>query len=201
MSGVLCAFSNSIGVGPSFTPVDHTYTSGTAATETIPTGASQVTITAWGPGGDGNYVSKPNIYGGGVSNIDYGGGSGGYSIITLNVSGQGGNTFTYTIGVSLSSNTTIANATYTSPVFISANHGVSGIQGGSGGAASGGSTNIIGNSGGAFANGGNAPNGGAGGIQGTGENGGTPGGGGAGGNADNPNSGIGGRGKIIFSYI
>jgi len=48
VSGVLSAL-----VAISRSGVTRTYDSGAAATETVPTGASQVVITAWGPGADG----------------------------------------------------------------------------------------------------------------------------------------------------
>ena len=77
------------GGGGGFTPVTRTYNSGTAATETVPTGATNVVITLWGGGGSGGNDKFSHTSG-------QGGGSGAYcqkSQVT-----SGGSTFTYTVG-------------------------------------------------------------------------------------------------------
>jgi Phage T7 tail fibre protein/Domain of unknown function (DUF1983) len=79
-------------------------TSASGATETIPSGMSQCVIELWGQTGQG----------GGSGNAGWGtqgggGGSGAYSRTILNVSGQGGHTFT----VSLGSGGSTANSTIT----------------------------------------------------------------------------------------
>src|SRR5690349_11941607 len=48
----------------SFTPVTHTYNSG-SGTETVPTGATSLTITSWSGGGGGSRRSALNQAGGG----------------------------------------------------------------------------------------------------------------------------------------
>lgn len=72
-----------------FAPVTNSYGSGTGATETVPTGATSVTIRVVGGGGSGAKDSS------GVG-VPGGGGSGAYGTQTIAV--VGGNTFTYTVG-------------------------------------------------------------------------------------------------------
>ncbi len=52
MSGIQMAL---MGSGGGFVPVTNTYTTGTGATETVPTGATQVVITLDGGGGAGGF--------------------------------------------------------------------------------------------------------------------------------------------------
>lgn len=70
-----------------FSPVTRSYGTGTAATETVPAGATSCTIRVIGGGGSGAHDS---VGGGG------GAGSAGYALRTISV--IGGNTFTYTVG-------------------------------------------------------------------------------------------------------
>lgn len=133
-----------------FTPVTRTYSTGTAATETVPAGATSVTIRNAGGGGSGGHDST--IAGGG-------GGSGGYS--TKPIAVTGGNTFTYTVGQGgvgvadgLAGNAGTASTVSGTPsggaVSLTANGGGAGglaSANGAGGTASGGTTNTTGNAG------------------------------------------------------
>lgn len=139
--------------GGGFTPVTHTYTSGTAATETIPSGAGHLVIEDCGAGGAG---------GSGSGNFGSGGGSGGYVTKTYTIAvGDYGKTLTYTVGAAgvgfnnsngtNGSASTVVNNTFTTAVNFSAGGGfggdTSGVGPGNGGAASGGTTNTAGNAG------------------------------------------------------
>lgn len=191
-----------------FTPVVHTYTTGSGATETAPNGAGHVQITCMGPGGNGGAGNTANPGGGG-------GGGGAYcqsSIVAI----TGGVTWTYTVGTVGSSATTVVNGT--APVInLSAGTGANGTSSagggaqGNGGTASGGATNTAGSNGGA----GSSGNGGAGGAgappiggagagspgPGTGTAGTAPGGGGSGtGNASAAAGGAGALGQVSFAY-
>lgn len=133
----------------SFTPVLRIYTGSTptALTETVPTGATNVVIEAWGSGGPGGAGagSLCNGRGGG------GGGGGGYS--RTSVACSGGQTFSTTYG-SAAASITVTGGTITT---MNASQGSSGGNGtfpgsagtgGPGGSASGGNqANVTGNAG------------------------------------------------------
>jgi len=205
--------SGNISLSLSGLSVTHTYTSG-SGTETVPTGASQVVITAWGPGGSGNSPSS----GGNAC----GGGSGAYVQKTIAVTG--GQTMTYTVGAggaavvggtvtaNSGGNTTVSGTVSGGSVAVAAGGGAAAVSGASsvaGGTASGGNTNTAGNpgtgAGGAgfpiSGSGGNAPNGGTGGANSaTVANSGTAPGAGGGGVVAPLNSGAGAAGKLTFAY-
>lgn len=199
--------TNFWGKGGGFTPVTRTYTSGTGATETVPTGATSVTITVDGGGGSGGYNS---------SALGGGGGGGGRSVLTIAVTG--GNTFTYTVGSSVAGRATngagtTGNASSVTgtpsggSVSMTANGGAGGQvnNGGAGGTATGGTTNTSGSAGDAGiadGAGGNGAGGGAGGSYLGTINGSPPGGGGGGSGVDagSVTSGSGARGQISFAY-
>ena len=142
--------------GTSFAPVTHIYTSGSAATETIPAGASQVVEEVCGAGGGGGSHS-------GVSGA--GGGSGGYVKATLALtSANWGQTFIYTVAPggaggagsgphngSTAAASVINSGTYPTSVDYLADGGTGGNTNiafpGLGGAASGGDVNNSGNDG------------------------------------------------------
>jgi len=196
--------------GSSFTPVTNTYFTGTAATETIPSGATQVVIKVYGGGGGG---SRSN--GGGR-----GGGAGGYSIKTYSLSGNAGQTFTYTVGSfgigkqttngagTNGGNSTVTNGTFPTATSITANGGVGSTSVASGGTASGGDTNVTGGVGLAGIGCLCSPVGGDGGSSNLGEFtggiGGLQGGGGGAGGENgfdgSTDGGDGGRGKVVFAY-
>jgi hypothetical protein len=75
-----------------FVPVNHQYTTGTGATETVPAGAQNVVIEAWGAGGDGGTGNGAGC----SSQNGGGGGGGGYSRTSIAV--NSGQTITYTVG-------------------------------------------------------------------------------------------------------
>ncbi len=81
------------GGGGGFTPITNTYNSGSAATETIPSGASQVVITVWGGGASGGTA---------VDGSSFRSGGGGAQAIRTVTGLTGGQTFTYTVGASVS---------------------------------------------------------------------------------------------------
>jgi hypothetical protein len=183
----------SITVNP-FAPVTNTYTSG-SGTETVPTGASQCVITAWGGGACGAGVTGHGIPGGG---------GGAQSIKTIAVTG--GDTLSYSVaayelgtGSSLAGTgnpSTVTGTVAGGAVNMTANGGAGSL----GGAASGGDTNTSGGNasgmnGGAGANGGS---GGSGGVSSGGSPGAAPGGGGGGGNSGEGF--FGAAGEISFSY-
>ena len=195
-------------VAGGFTPVTNTYNSGTAATETIPAGASKVVITVWSSGAGGATT-------GDMSNK---GNSGSGSQVIKTVTGLvGGQTFTYTVGAQVSghsgggtgngttgNDSTVVSGTDTHSISLTASGGVAATTANNGGAASatGGDTNNAGNAG-TITHGGSAPNGGAGGTgQSAGSvNGAGPGGGG--GSGDTTGSIAGGNGAggtISFAY-
>ena len=148
------------GGGSSFTPVTRTYSAGVVgATETAPTGASNVSITVWGAGGGG---ARDNL--GSAS----GGASGAY--VQKAQATSGGSTFTYTVGFSGAGHVTAQGSgsagsasTVTTPA-LSAGGGGGGVLSGTaavGGAAAGGTVNTAGNNSLATApDGYGAPNGG-----------------------------------------
>lgn len=181
-----------------FSPFTNTYTSGTGATETVPTGAKQVVITADGGGGAGGFSN---------SSVGGGGGGGARSVKTLAVTG--GNTFVYTVAAAAVGRTTQGSGTNGndsqvtgSALGMIARGGLGGAatSGGSGGNASGGDTNTSGSAGSSGGNGGAGASGAAGGTA-PGD-GAAPGGGGGGSGPTFSNviSGSGARGQISFAY-
>lgn len=182
MTGVLCAMLAASG---GFTPITRTYTTGTGATETIPSGAHTVTIETFGGAGGGG--------GGGPALKGGGGGGGGYSKTILALtSGNWGQTMIYSVGVGgtaggasvsggpATNTSRVSSGTFTlTTMGDTANGGLAGITGavsgagGAGGSVSGGNTtNTTGNTGttqgngavaltGTFANGNPGGNGGA----------------------------------------
>lgn len=86
---------NLLTTGTSANNVLHLYTTPGSAVETIPTGYNTLTIEVWGGGGGGGnrFISGPNIAGGG------GGGAGAYSRTVVSVTGLGGDTLNYTVGI------------------------------------------------------------------------------------------------------
>lgn len=183
-----------------FATVVRTYASGTAATETVPTGATSVIIEVWAGGGAGGRDS---------ANVGGGGGGGSYSKKTIAV--VGGNTLTYSVAASVAgrstdglgntgNQSTVSGTVAGGSVSITALGGSGGdilTTAGSGGTASGGDVNTAGSNG-VLATGGNgaSPGGGSGG--GSGSAGSPPGGGGGG--VLSGTSGAGSRGQIQFTY-
>jgi len=90
-SGSPVVGSGTITLTQNITSLIHVYTSG-SGTETIPVGATNMTMEAWGGGGSGG--------GGGSAGHGGSGGAGGGYTITSNfsVSSQNGNTLTYSVG-------------------------------------------------------------------------------------------------------
>jgi hypothetical protein len=145
MSGIQMALLGFAG----FTPVTNTYTSGTGATETVPAGATSVSIVVNGGGGAGGY-----------SGSTQGGGGGGGSQALRTIAVTGGNTFTYTVAASvlgrITQGTGIAGQASTvsgtvsgGSVSMTAGGGGGGtfLTGGLGGTATGGTTNTSGETG------------------------------------------------------
>jgi hypothetical protein len=116
-----------------FTGATVDYTSG-SGTETVPSGATSVTITVIGAGGSGAVNGSPGPPGSG-------GGGAGTAVKTLSVSG--GQTFTYNASANPK---TVVNGTAPA-TNMSANNGTNGSGGGAGGTASGGDNNYTGQSG------------------------------------------------------
>jgi hypothetical protein len=188
-----------------FTGQTNTYnTPVVGATETVPAGATSVTIKIWGAGGGGGLFTGPP--GGG-------GGGGGYTERTLSVTG--GQTFTYSVGAGGAGRTAgsgngpgtagqNSNVISASPSFSQACNGAqAGTQsaGGAGGTVSniGGSVSTNGSTGGVPTGG--AAAGGGGGSAGTaGSNGNAPGGGGAGAITSGGTGGTGANCRIQFIY-
>jgi len=185
-----------------FTPVTNTYTSG-SGNETVPSGASSLTLTVVGAGGSGG--NSYTDFGSDIYNSGGGGGGAGYSIITRSVaSGDWSTTIAYSVGTSGGVSSTTTGSIAAGAVSLtgggggngtSANSG-SGGGGGTGGTASGGSTNTSGAAGGSGSASMSSGNpGGAGGASG-----GTAYGYGANG-ADSPGSaGSVGGGVVIFAW-
>ena len=191
--------SGSISLSVNAGSLVRTYTTGTSATETVPTGASTCVVEVFGGGG-----------GGGCSGSSFGaggGGSGGYSRTSLSVTS--GNTMIYTVGtggagkavpgtgsVGTASSVSSGTQTITTLTGNGGAGGQGGGTGGSGGSASGGTVvNTTGNTG----NSNSGAAGGAGGagivgVNGTGNAGGAGGAGSAGAGSN------GGSGKIVFTY-
>ncbi len=222
-AGVNQLGSGTISLTGGFTPVTHTYTSGSSATETVPTGASTVRIELLGSGGGGNST-------GGNATFGADGGGGGLAILS-SISVTGGQTLTYTVGAGAAAvfNNNIGNSGGVSSVSGSVAGGpvsmsVSGAAGGQysggiayggiGGVASGGTTNTQGNTGGTGSSGrggnglsGTYVTGGTGGLSNNtaGGNGGNGGNYGAGSGAATNNgttgsSGVASGGQVAFHY-
>jgi len=146
--------SGTISLSLSGLTVIHVYTTGTNATETIPTGSSTAKAETWG--GGGGAAGGRNS---GNENAGSGGGAGGYALRSISVTGQAGHTFTYTVGPggaggapgapgspgTNGSTSTINAGTVTGWTNLTANGGVAGGNGSQGGTASGGTTNTTGN--------------------------------------------------------
>jgi hypothetical protein len=177
-----------------------TYVSG-SGTETVPSGASYVTIYAWGGGGSG--ASK--FAGTGAAE----GGGGGAFCVSTGLAVTAGQTFTYAVGAGgagvagpASGNSGGASTVTGTSVSITAGGGQGGqlgVSGGTGGAATGGTTtNNAGQAGQTAATGGNGGN------NGNGTGGGNPGGGAPGGGSQGYAGGLtspnGGAGQITFNY-
>ena len=138
---------------PPFTPVTNTYTSG-SGNETVPSGATSLTLTVVGAGGSGggSYTdSVSDIY-----NSGGGGGGAGFSTITRAVaSGDWSTTVAYSVGTSGGVSSTTTGSLAAGSVSLTGGGGGSGGSadsgsggaGGTGGTASGG-TNTSGSSGG-----------------------------------------------------
>lgn len=188
-----------IGTGTTpFTPVTNTYNSG-SGTETIPTGANQVVIEAWGGGGNGGPYTGFQPGGGG------GGGAYVKKTFTLNASNWG-QTFNYAVGAAVNASTVSQN-TFGTVVSLNAGAGASGQPGGmggnpgAGGTASGGDVMNAGSSGsGSNGGAGASPGGGAGGAGGATPVAGTAPGGGGGGNTNAGSGASGASGRILFAY-
>jgi hypothetical protein len=173
---------------------------------TCPDGITSVTVEVWGAGGAG---------GGSTSNASGGSGGGGGGYTTASVSVTPGNTYTVTVGAGGTGSTGNGTAgTASSFITLTANGGGGGETNtgtpGSGGTASGGSTNLTGGNGitgasdgGAGGAGANGGAGGAGGNSGPGGNGTAPGGGGGGGDRQGGSGEIGGDGadgQVIITW-
>lgn len=213
--------------GSAFTPYSNVFSGTTGGswsnnTVTIPTGATQVVIKAWGPGGSGALSTG----GGG------GGGGGGYAVKTVTlVSGDAGKTISCSVGnarlgrstsqgAGLAGNSSLVpgltSSTFTLSQITAASGGGGGVfVGGTGGTASGGDTNTTGSAGSAGTGCACSPQGGDGGASGDGSTaggaggfsgvpdlvGGGGGGGGDAGGVGNPgNGGAGGPGKVSFDW-
>ena len=126
----------------SFAPLLHAYTTG-SGTETIPTGATNLTIEVWGGGGGG---------GGGNTSVNFGdaGGTGAYTTALFAVSTHAGQTIAYSVGAqgaggvsstgagSAGGNSTASTGTFTLST-ITARGGAGGaMQGGGSGSGTGG---------------------------------------------------------------
>lgn len=124
-----------------FTPSVVIHTSGSAATETFPAGASNLEAQAWGPGGNGGVGAGTgcNIRGAG------GGGAGAYSRASFNIAASPLKTLTYTVGTASGGNTTISSGTFAISTITCA-------SGANGGNAVAGGANGTGGTGGAATN-------------------------------------------------
>ena len=194
-----------LNTGASANLIQHIYTTPGSFTETVPTGYNTLVIEVWGGSGGGgsSFTVGPTVYGGG------GGGSGSYCRTSMSVTGLGGDTANFTVGVagilasinggnsSVSSGTlTLATMTaYGGATGGAASSGVPGSGGAAGILATGGTvSNVTGNIGAA---GSTAVHGGIGGYGIPGIN--------DGGNAGGYGNGIaaganGGTGIVVFSY-
>lgn len=181
-----------------FSPVTRNYDSG-SGNDTIPSGASQVVISAWGAGGDGGLPNGDQIGGGG--------GGGGQAIKTMAIGpSDWGGTLAYAaigVGSSSTSSGTVAAGSYSIAGNVGSNGGNASAgspgSGGAGGSGSGGDTNTSGDNGQDGGDGGSGANGGGGG--GLSGNGTAPGGGGGGGSNEHTGfGGFGAVGRVQFHY-
>jgi hypothetical protein len=196
-SGTPVLGSGTISLSLSGLTVTRTYTTPvTGATETVPTGATLLTIKATGAGASGQ-VRNPGT--------GQGGGGGGF-VVSTSVAVTGGQTFTYSVGTAGAATTSVGLGTAGTSstvsgtgVAITAGGGQAASgAGGIGGTATGGNTtNSVGQTGGTILTnfGGNNGNGTGGGIPG----GGAPGGGSSGINFPNSTT-AGGNGQVQFVY-
>ena len=187
----------------SFTPVLNNYNTPGSFTETIPVGASTLTIEAFGASGGGN---RGEGTGCGAA-FGAQGGSGGYCLTIINVAAANGQTINFTVGVAgiITGNgaaSTVSSGTF-SIITITAGGGGGALTpggsavGGLAGTAFGGiNTNTSGNAGanGSVMGGGGTGNGIVG-INGTGAQ------GGQGGLGMTQPGRVGGPGRVIFQYI
>lgn len=121
--------------GSLVSPVLNIHTTGSGATETIPSssGFSVMEIQCWGGGGAGGGSAGSGTGGSG-------GGAGGYSRASFNIAASGGKTLTYTVGTN---GVGVSNSTGGSGIASSVSSGTFAIStitcnGGGGGAANGG---------------------------------------------------------------
>jgi hypothetical protein len=191
-SGILGMFVG----GAKFAPVVRTYTTGTAATETIPPGCSSVTIEVWGGSASGGTANGGSQGGGGAS--------GSYTRTVVSLIGHTGATFTYTVGPggAGSTGTNVAGhagtASSVSGALITSMNAPAGNGGQGGGTGTGGTPGGVGTGGNAANTNGNSGvnsgTGGAGiiGVNGTGN---------SGSQGSNTTTSLnGGTGMIIFAY-
>lgn len=173
----------------SFSPIEHAYSIAGSGTETIPTGASSMTVEIWGGSGQGG------VFTGGIGS---GGGSGGYSRTVTSVSGDGGETMSYVVGAagapgSGALSEVVAGSFAITTMIAGGGTEAAGLTPGTGGSATGGNAvNTSGNDGQAGGSSGGAGGAGIVGINGTGN----PGGNGVSFIPVRP----GGAGLIIFKY-
>jgi hypothetical protein len=212
VSGLPVLGSGTISLSVNAGTVTRTYTTGTAATETAPTGATTVVIEEWGgPAGGGGGVATAFAP---PANTGGGGGGPGYSRSSYTTSG--GKTVIYTVGAkglggAIGTNGTAGTASSVSSgtlavTTMTANGGALGVgasagsgnsgPGGAGGTAAGGNqANTSGSAGtagtpGSPGSGGSAPAG----VNGSGSS------GGGGGSVNTAGSNGVGTGKIVFKY-
>ncbi|MGE4366324.1 hypothetical protein [Thermomonas sp.] len=171
-----------VATGGPFSPVLRDYFSGTSATETAPSGCSQVRICVWGGGDAGSG-------GDGWTGGD-GGASSGYVESVYAISG--GQTLVYTVGAGGTPTGIIGGTSQVSSGTLSITTMIASTGMQSGGNVS----NTPGNAGGSAS----GPAGGAGGEGIVGWNGYSAGAGGAGGAAQNPTGLPGQAGRVIFYY-
>lgn len=188
-----------------FSPLTHSYNTAGAGTETIPTGASTVTIEVWGGSGGGAAGYGPPCGG----NSGASGGSGGYSRTVVNVAAANGQTIVFNVGTfgtgggGTGGTSTASTGTFSLTTMTAAG-GTGGAPGGSSGIAGVGGTSSGGNqantSGNAGVNAGSTGAGGAGivGVNGTG---GIGGAGGSGSSGPGHGGRAGNLGLVIFSYV
>lgn len=198
----------SVVTSASFTPITHTYTTPGSFSETVPSGASLVTITVDGAGAGGSKSS-------GIGVFDGSGGGGGSRAILLNravLSAEWNTTLPYVVGAGGSGGTTSnapgANGGASTVSGTLNGTAISIVAGGgfnnqNGGTASGGTTNTAGGAGVGGSSvsgaGGTGAGGGAGGAGGSVRGGGGGGSYQAGGNGTT-NGGAGAAGRIVFAW-
>jgi hypothetical protein len=187
----------------SFTPVTSSYSTPGAATETVPVGASSVTIEVWGASAGGNKGSGSIC----AAVSGPGGGAGGYARTVLNVASAAGQTINLTVGTRGSAlggagtASSVSTGTF-SLTTMTGNGGAGGTSGGAGTGGAGGTAtggNTANTTGGAGSNGENAGGNGGGGAAVIGING-TGSAGGQGGLGAAQTGSPGGNGLVIFKY-